>query len=100
MKTNLIEIVIVILLGFIAWNQFTEKRADPNPVVIQPPAPVVIQQPGVQSSVPVNVGDLSNPVQQPVNVQPVVAGTNTPGPTLNEYMGLPEGGNPFTGETP
>jgi hypothetical protein len=97
MKTNLIEILIVILLGFIAWNQWTEKRADPNPVVIQPPAPIVIQQP--PSSVPVNVGDLSNPVQ-PVIEQPAAAGTNTPGPTLNEYMGLPEGGNPFTGETP
>lgn len=98
MKTNLLEILIVILLGLIAWNQFTEKRADPNPVVIQPPAPIVIQQDG-PSSVPVNVGDLSNP-PQPVIAQPVAAGTNTPGPTLNEYMGLPEGGNPFTGQTP
>jgi hypothetical protein len=99
MKTNLLEILIVVLLGFIAYNLWSGQNLDPAPAVAQPVIVVqpAQQQPAAQSSVPVNVGDQSQPAQQPA---PAPAGTSTPGPTLNEVMGLPDGGNPFTGETP
>ena len=93
---DLLQIVFAAVLLVAAYMLGSQKHTDPAPAAAQP---VIIvqpaqQQPAAQSSIPVNVGDLS--AQQPV--QPVVSGTNTPGPTLNEYMGLPEGGNPFAGQ--
>jgi hypothetical protein len=91
------DILTLAALAALVWFGVIEPRLDPTPITQTAPYIIQVIQPqdAAQLHDPVNVGGVPVQAAPPVNVAPQVIGTATDGPTLNEVIGQPAGGNAF-----
>ena len=105
MKISFTDFLLLLVLALFGWFFLIEPRID------QPQPPIITAGPIQPTPYPTFPAGVNVPATQFVQTweaydqqfEPVIAvvepqGTQTPGPTINEYTGNQPGGNLFTGD--